>query len=204
MAIVYPHDIVKVKEGVSLDTLSLPNWAYKSWQSSPYHVIRRAPIRDKMIPIGIRGTTRGERYGCYIPITWVEKIISPQSLVAERAWHHWQRATSFPRMFDAIERMSHILMDIKWGIGGSIGYELTTGLPTITEQSDLDIILYPTRQFSTQTGTLWQEEAQNCTIKVDIQVETSQGAFHLVEYLSGRDKILLKRVDGYILSNRIW
>lgn len=204
MAIVYPHDIVKVKEGVSLDTLFLPQWALERWQQSPYHVIRRAIVRNNEIPIGIRGTSRGERFGCYIPIDWIEEIIRPQDLIVNQAWHHWARADQFPEMFTTIETMADILTDIEWGIGGSLGYELTTGQATITDNSDLDIILYPSQKFSREWANQWLSLSNHCAKKVDFQVETAKGAFHLVEYARGNKEILLKKIDGYSLAEDVW
>ncbi len=204
MAIVYPHDIVKVKEGVSLDTLFLPQWALERWQQSPYHVIRRAIVRDNEIPIGIRGTSRGERFGCYIPMNWVEEIIRPQDLVVNKAWHRWIRADQFPGMFTTIEAMVDILTDIEWGIGGSLGYELTTGQATITDNSDLDIILYPSQKFSRECANNWLIMSNHCAKKVDFQVEIERGAFHLVEYARENKEVLLKKTGGYSLVEDVW
>ncbi len=204
MAIVYPHDIVKVKEGVSLDTLFLPQWALERWHRSPYQVIRRAIARDNEIPIGIRGTSRGERFGSSIPMHWVEAVIRPQDLVVNQAWDHWIRADQFPEMLTTIEVMSDILTDIEWGIGGSLGYELTTGQATITDNSDLDIILYPLQKFSRECANKWLNVSDYCAKKVDLQVQTEKGAFHLVEYALGNRQILLKKIDGYTLIEDVW
>ncbi len=204
MAIVYPHDIVKVKRGVSLDTLFLPQWALERWQRSPYHVIRRAVSRNHEIPIGIRGTSRGERFGCYIPFSWVEAVIRPQDLVTGKIWQTWSRGERFPEMLTTIEAMADILSDIEWGIGGSLGYELTTGQATITENSDLDLILYPSHKFSRERAIEWMALSNDCAKKVDLQVEIAKGAFHLAEYASGAHKVLLKKTDGYSLCEDVW
>ncbi len=54
----------------------------------------------------------------------------------------------------------NILSGCKWGIGGSLGFELSTGIPAVKETSDFDLLLYA-----------------NSPIELPIQVIQSHPAF---------------------------
>lgn len=104
------------------------------------------------VAIGIRGKTRGERYGTAIPREWIHSVITPESLVQESVWRGWQRQKAFPQTIDSIQALASLFSKISWGIGGSLGYELATGLPTLSARSDIDIMLYPLKRFSMKSA----------------------------------------------------
>ncbi len=207
MAIVKPHDIVEIEKGVSIDTLFFPEWAIKRWEETPYHVVRRGIVAQGEIAIGIRGETRGERHGTTILEQWVRSIITPESLAQEAVWQNWARHNQFPEILSSLMTLSTLFSSIRWGVGGSLGYELATGLPTLSEKSDIDIILYPEAPFSIKVASEWLWAIKSLPQRVDIQVEGSQGAFHLEEYARARDAtatVLIKSATGYRLSTNVW
>lgn len=204
MAIIKPHDIVEIKKGVSIDTLFFPEWALQRWQETAYHVVRRGEVPAGKVAIGIRGKTRGERYGTAIPREWIHSVITPESLVQESVWGGWQRQKEFPQIIDSIQVLASLFSKISWGIGGSLGYELATGLPTLSARSDIDIILYPQKKISIKSAVEWLSALQLLPQKIDVQVEGPKGAFHLEEYARGAKKILLKSASGYLLTEDVW
>lgn len=204
--VVTPHDIVKVSQTVQESLVTdFPTWAKLAWWLSPFHVVRRAPMIDEKIPIGIRGQTRSERFGIDIPQDWIASIITPQSLVEQKCWQTWQRSSDFPDIAKILNQLSCELMDYSWGIGGSLGYELTTSLPTIRETSDIDVILYQSTALPHKECKQIIERISGSPILIDIQVQNQKGAFHLQEYVQNPDtSILLKTADGPILTKDIW
>ena len=204
MAIIKPHDIVELKKGVSIDTLFFPEWAIQRWQETAYHVVRRGAVPAGKVAIGIRGKTRGERYGTVIPRECVQSVITPESLAHQTVWREWQRQKLFPKIIDSLQALALLFSKISWGIGGSLGYELATGLPTLSERSDLDIMLYPHKRFSVKSADEWLSALQLLPQKIDVQVEGPKGAFHLEEYASGSESVLVKSASGYELAADVW
>lgn len=201
---IIPHDIIKLKEGINHDLLFLPEWAQKVWDNTLYHVVRRDQCIDGKIPIGIRGNVRGERFGCYIPIEWIDDVISPKILVQQQMWLNWSRATDFPFYVSTLNQLKQLLSQFDWGIGGSIGYELTSHIPTTKLTSDLDIIIYAPSKIDVVQCQMILEKSQLFPINIDYQIQNKKGAFHLQEYARGRLPILLKTDLGSILTYYIW
>jgi phosphoribosyl-dephospho-CoA transferase len=94
---------------------------------------------------------------------------------------------------------------MSWGPGGSVGYELASGVATVRESSDLDLIFFaPKKLDMTEAQDLWQ--MISCAPgKVDALVETPFCGFSLEEFATTSPrKILLRTSDGRILGSNPW
>ena len=94
---------------------------------------------------------------------------------------------------------------MSWGPGGSVGYELASGIPAVRDSSDLDFILFaPERLDMTEAQDLWRM-ISSAPGKVDALVETPLCGFSLEEFVTTSPrKILLRTSDGRILGSNPW
>lgn len=201
-----PHDLVQVRSLEELKSFSnFPEWAKQACLTAPFHVVRRAPQRDNLIPIGIRGNERSERFGTYIPQQFIETVISPKNIVEQMLWCNWQRQSQFPEFVIHLNQLSKLLSGLSWGIGGSLGYELITGRECLKPSSDVDIIWYQSTQPDLQFCQSLIQQTQHLSPRIDIQIENHHGAFHLSEYVQSPDRaILIKQNNGPILAKVLW
>lgn len=187
-----PHDIIQVKEVECLlsSIHEVPDWVNASLLTAPYVVVRRGPINDKFIPIGIRGKDRGQRLGHWIDKTQCARILKPYDLI-EIA----KKKNNIPSELVSIIRQLDLLFkaeNIKWGIGGSFGFSIASDISMYNDNSDLDILLYPQDYFDPSYAQQLLVSISHCSrLRCDIQVQTSKGAFNLQDYATN-DKILLK------------
>jgi phosphoribosyl-dephospho-CoA transferase len=101
---------------------------------------------------------------------------------------------------------SHLAgLDLNWGPGGSVGYELASGIPAVHADSDLDFILFAPRKLDmTEAQDLWRM-ISSAPGKVDALVETPYCGFSLEEFVTTAPrKILLRTSDGRILGSNPW
>jgi phosphoribosyl-dephospho-CoA transferase len=74
---------------------------------------------------------------------------------------------------------------MSWGPGGSLGYELASGIPAVRADSDLDFILLAPRKLEiTEAQDLWRM-IRSAPGKVDALVETPCCGFSLEEFVTG-------------------
>jgi len=101
---------------------------------------------------------------------------------------------------------SHLVgLNMSWGPGGSVGYELASGIPAVRDDSDLDFILSAPRKLEiTEAQDLWRM-ISSAPGKVDALVETPLCGFSLKEFATtSRRKILLRTADGRVLGSNPW
>ena len=74
------------------------------------------------------------------------------------------------------------LKGLDWGPGGSAGFELASGRPTVTEASDLDIIIRAPEPFDRRFANSICMQLENVSTRVDVLIETPYCGFSLNEY----------------------
>jgi phosphoribosyl-dephospho-CoA transferase len=205
-----PHDLLELRAPVVIpDNTSecvMPNWAALALAEAPFVVVRRAPQVGRLIPAGIRGTERHQRWPCFVDFENIERLIPPMDLLALRGRINRERQNTVPALqrFQALasqwERIPY-----PWGPFGSVGFELASGLPVTCLTSDLDIVLYVGKPFSQDVGRVLLGSIEGIGGCVDVHVETPQCAFSLAEY-STRDgtRILLRGLHGCRLGFHPW
>src|ERR1041384_4393364 len=76
-----PHDLLRVSGAEALaDGPTVPDWVRSSLVNAPFVVLRRASRRGHLLPVGIRGASRGERFAAFISIDAILDRISPEQL----------------------------------------------------------------------------------------------------------------------------
>jgi phosphoribosyl-dephospho-CoA transferase len=180
----------------------LPLWARERILRRHPLVVRRELAPPGGVAVGLRGYSRAERFGCFIPAGEIARRMSPpelhgfplregrQSMPALKAWEDLRHSVSvlFP-----------------WGPSGSTAYELATGTDVVSATSDLDLVLYVphplTRREATRLLTKFEHPACHC----DVQIAMPSGsAFALREWERGDARVLVKTPQGPVLSNKPW
>jgi phosphoribosyl-dephospho-CoA transferase len=73
------HDLLRINDIDHLITTSpKPEWVHESLLHAPFVVVRRAPIQNGNIPIGIRGKSQGERFAAFLPKEAVAECVTPE------------------------------------------------------------------------------------------------------------------------------
>jgi phosphoribosyl-dephospho-CoA transferase len=207
---------------------SVPAWVAKSLRQTPFVVVRRGPISDQEISIGVRGAHRNERWagGCHPSL--VNEILTPRMLLgraaaaaamapdaaavipAAPAVAPTAAALSRAIAIPALRTLSLLTQRWKalnspWGPGGSVGFELATGRHIVTPQSDLDVVIYAHERMTVNEARLLRDSTQGLPAPVDIRVETPTCGFSLLEYASRAPApIHLRTASGALLGADPW
>jgi phosphoribosyl-dephospho-CoA transferase len=198
------HDLILLRTELAVtSTQGNPACPYLNPSQRPWVVVRRDRISDELIPVRVRGPQRHERCEGFTELSEVLETRRPDQLRLLLAKDSRRELQSF-RTLCYLE--SHLVgLDMTWGPGGSVGYELASGIPAVRIDSDLDFILFVPRKLEITEGQdLW------CMIgsapgKVDALVETPCCGFSLEEFVTTSPrKILLRTSDGRILGSNPW
>jgi phosphoribosyl-dephospho-CoA transferase len=189
------HTLIRIRGPKALTTASdsvMPDWAAESLRRTPWVVVRRAPLQNGLVPVGVRGESRHERLAAWLCLDDALEYVTPQRLVSTRTWgcaaathavRH--RAIAALAALDPVERiMGENGVAKLWGPGGSVGFELATGKPTATATSDLDLVVqiaWP-EDIASHALSLWNALTA-LPVRVDALLETPRGAIALSEYV---------------------
>jgi phosphoribosyl-dephospho-CoA transferase len=182
-----------------------PLWVERSLQEAPFVVVRRANLFDGMVPVGVRGSCRQQRFAAYLAPESIRNRITPEQLAANRGWLANARTEEVPglKVLAGIEEKLANLQ-LAYGPTGSIGFELASGLPRATSTSDLDLLIRAPERLSMQVARELITIFSGSPCRVDAQLETPRGAVSLAEYASGQTPLLLKRNGGPVLVDDPW
>jgi phosphoribosyl-dephospho-CoA transferase len=198
------HDLILLRtESALISTLGDRACPYLNPNQRPWVVVRRGRISDGLIPVGVRGTQRHERWAGFTRSSEVMETRRPDQLrllLGEDS----RRALQAFRTLSYLESRL-VGLDMFWGPGGSAGYELASGIPTVRADSDLDFILFAPKKLEiTEAQDLWRMISV-APGKVDALVETPFCGFSLEEFVTTSPrKILLRTSDGRILGSDPW
>jgi phosphoribosyl-dephospho-CoA transferase len=208
------HTLLRIGGAAALATEAdsdLPTWVGKSLQRAPWVVVRRAQMRDGLIPVGVRGESRQERFASWICANAVLEYVTPQALAARRPWATTlepSRCAVVPALatLDRADRiMSEHGLQGLWGPGGSVGFELASGVPAATASSDLDLVIYagrlepggPLGQSSMDIARSLVAALATLPVRVDVLLELPDGALALAEYIRPPGgSVMLRTTEG--------
>lgn len=201
-----PHDLV---EPARIDAVvadhGIPPWVTESLSRAPFVVVRRARNRGDLVPVGVRGRARHERFAAWLSPHAVKTRIRPEDLVRDEAWKYALRAAIVPH-FALLDRLAGMMraLEFRWGPTGAVGYELASGIPAVTPASDIDLVLRAPHEVSRERARLLLAELASLLIRIDVQIETPFGAIALAEYCAEGAQIALRTVDGPRLVSDPW
>lgn len=195
-----PHDLLRLSATHVLAS-DAPSWVGIALDVTPWVVVRRVAAPTGRIAVGVRGTSRSERYAMEVDADDIGCSIAPEQLahVASRP------GRSLPAMH-GLQTVRPLLnaTGLPWGPTGSVGFELATGLPTVTPQSDLDLLIRVPRDAAEPLVLLAaMHRALSCVaVRVDCQVETPVGAVALAELVGGQSDVMVRTSEGPRLVRR--
>lgn len=91
-----------------------------------------------------------------------------------------------------------------WGVTGSAGFELASGLPVTHAGSDLDLLLRSPEPLARSTARQLMDALGATPCKVDIQLQTPLGGVALVEWARAPARVMVKGEQGPLLVTDPW
>ena len=180
------HTLLRVAGPQALHAAAAaPAWVGDSLRRAPWVVIRRASPVDALIPIGVRGASREQRFASWLSPRAILEYVTPRMLVSRRAWSVASpRAADLPALaaLDSVARImrEHGLQDC-WGPGGSVGFELASSAATATSNSDLDLIVWTDRALTDERARSLHAALGSLAVRTDVLLEMPRGAIALAE-----------------------
>ncbi|MDZ4835167.1 MAG: malonate decarboxylase holo-ACP synthase [Candidatus Melainabacteria bacterium] len=204
-----PHYLLELvsDELVSAEAGHAPHWVRDQIEQTPFVVVRRACTSvgelENMIPVGVRGQERSQRFAAFVSRHQVKRIIAPYELLGALP----SASNRELGVFAALTTLRNIWHELSspWGPGGSVGFELATAKKTTHSASDLDIVIYSDKPLPIEQVRFLGSSLANLDVRVDVQVEAPSCAFLLAEY--ARDypgEIILRTLSGPMLGVNPW
>ena len=192
------HDLLWGMPAMQLPA-DAPGWAIESLDLGQPVVVRRALSSPGRVAVGLRGRAREQRYAASVPVATIQRRVRPEDLC------HVESRRDLPALIALAQlRPSLDASGWTWGVSGSAGFELATGVEALHERSDLDLILRtPHRLNRLQAKELLALlDASACA--VDMQLQTPCGAIALREWVGSSRRVLLKNDTQARLVSDPW
>ncbi len=178
-----------------------PEWVNASLGLAPFVVVRRAENKNGSVPVGIRGNERGQRFAAWLPFEKAVEVITPYTLATQANWKKVYTGNP-PPSIRSLQLVTPLMQrtEYPWGPTGSAGFELTTGMPTLKEDSDLDLIVDLPEMISIEAARLLMISLEKISlVRLDVQMNTSIGGVALKEYITS-EEVLIKTCTGPLLQ----
>ena len=203
--VVSPHDLLQLAPGTP-DFSGAPVWVAASLKRAPFVVVRRAMPVNALIAVGVRGTIRSERFGTWLDPRYVKRVLEPETLGAAKPAIKRATLPAFA-LLQAIAPLCEAT-GCAWGPTGSVGFELASGYPTVTQTSDLDLQLRAPDRLDRSTAKLLFDALSQAALahgtRIDMQIQTHDGAFSLAEYAHPGARVMMRCADGPKLVADPW
>jgi phosphoribosyl-dephospho-CoA transferase len=195
-----PHDLLRLRDPCDLVyRVPPPSWSEEALSRVPWVVVRRAPFENELIPVGVRGKNRSERFAAFAPAATVVQCVSPEDLASCQAWREELPALrALPKIQVALQGLG-----LGWGPVGSVGFELATAFPAANCSSDLDLIIRMNDLLVPRVTEELVAVIEDVGVRVDVLLETKAGAIALAEYVGNGPNLLLRTVNGPRLARKI-
>jgi phosphoribosyl-dephospho-CoA transferase len=202
-----PHDLLWLADPAALVVQdSLPGWATPAWLAVSPVVVRRSTVAvPSEVPVGLRGATRSERCAAHVSADQVMRSLTPEAIARHASTSAVVRASALPclrtlaRVADALNTLP-----FAWGVTGSVGFTLASGFDVLRFDSDLDLVVRAPSVADVDALRFVAALLRDLEARVDVQVETSVGAFALLEWLRTGGPVLLKTNCGPVLVDDPW
>lgn len=175
----------------------VPAWVLDVVSAGHPVVVRRAITAPGWVPVGVRGRLREQRFAALMPVAAVRRRVTPETV----------RGVISPRDLPALRALAAlrpVLANENWGVTGSAGFELATGVEALHDQSDLDLILRTSEPLGRRAAEALLALLDTSECAVDLQLQTPYGAVALREWAAGSRRVLLKTASGAHLVIDPW
>ncbi|MFJ2367659.1 malonate decarboxylase holo-ACP synthase [Pseudomonas sp. NPDC087697] len=164
-----------------------PTWVVEVMSQGQPVVVRRALSAADQIAVGVRGALREQRYATLMAVEAIQRRVRPEDLChveGDRDLPALQALAQLRPMLDACGWV--------WGVSGSAGFELASGVTALHERSDLDLILRTPQPMGRAQAQELLKRLDAVACPVDMQLQTSMGAVALREWAGPAKRVLLK------------
>jgi phosphoribosyl-dephospho-CoA transferase len=202
------HDLIRLRDPFSLQVNApVPPWVEPMLKRTPWVVVRRGHIREGMVPVGVRGLMRSQRFAAFVAVAEIADRLSPENLTDSRYFIKQRRKDAVPALA-ALAGVAAILSrcSARWGPGGSVGFEIATGLATATASSDLDLILRQEGPLEPNTAADLQAALAKAAApaRIDVMLETPVGGVSLADLAAVPAQVLIRTPFGPRLALDPW
>lgn len=193
-----PHDLLW---GLSPRQLpaDAPAWAVAAMAAGQPVVVRRALTAPGQVAVGVRGRLREQRYGTLMAVAAIERRVRPEELCHVESDRVWPALQALARLRDPLDALG-----LAWGVSGSAGFELASGVPALHRHSDLDLILRTAQPMDRAEARALLALLDAAVCPVDLQLQTPNGAVALREWAGTSARVLLKSASGARLVGDPW
>ncbi|VVN97837.1 malonate decarboxylase holo-ACP synthase [Pseudomonas fluorescens] len=195
---IFAHDLLW---GLTLEQLpaDAPAWAVEAMSAGQPVVVRRALVAADQIAVGVRGRLREQRYATLMTVAAIQRRVRPEELCHVETDRHWPALQALAQLRPLLDAGG-----LNWGVSGSAGFELASGVVALHQHSDLDLILR-TPQPLDRVQALELLKLLDCAVcPVDLQLQTPNGAVALREWAGSAPRVLLKSASGARLVLDPW
>ncbi|AJE17275.1 malonate decarboxylase holo-ACP synthase [Stutzerimonas balearica] len=193
-----PHDLLWGMTPAQLPT-DAPAWAVAVLAAGQPVVVRRARVAAGLVAVGLRGATRDQRLAALMPVEAIAHRLAPEELLGRRATEDLPVFRVLAELRPLLDALGHA-----WGVTGSAGFQLATGLPTAHPDSDLDLLLRAERPLPRSEARPLLQLLEGRACRVDLQLETPLGGVALGEWAGGAARVLVKAAEGPRLVSDPW
>ena len=160
-------------------------------------VVRRALVDPGYVAVGVRGRLRAQRFAAVMPLAAVQRRVTPEALRGMISLR------DLPAL-RALDQLRPVLAQEAWGVTGSAGFELATGIEALHAQSDLDLLLRTFEPLDRGDAKDLLALLDTAPCAVDLQLQTPYGAVALREWAGPSQRVLLKSASGAHLVSDPW
>jgi phosphoribosyl-dephospho-CoA transferase len=202
---VHPHDLLLISGAAALNAeCALPQWVEDALAVRPVVVVRRALGSGDGIPVGVRGSSRAERFAALVSPGAVRQRVAPEELAQAMGWRKNLRS-EFAAIRESLELIATRWRSLAWGPAGSVGFELATGARVTTCESDLDLVIRAPQRMTKKDAEALLRSAAGLAVRADVRIETPFGSIALQEYASPPgSQILMKTCAGPRWASDPW
>ncbi|MCQ4298034.1 malonate decarboxylase holo-ACP synthase [Pseudomonas stutzeri] len=193
-----PHDLLWGMRPEQLP-VDAPAWAIAVLSAGQPVVVRRAVVAPGLVAIGLRGATRDQRLAALMPVEAISRRVAPEDLLGRQASEDLPVFRVLAELRPRLDALGHC-----WGVTGSAGFQLATGLPTAHPDSDLDLLLRTDHPLPRSEARPLLQLLERRACRVDLQLETPLGGVALSEWASGAARVMVKTADGPRLVGDPW
>lgn len=193
-----PHDLLWGLTPQQLPA-DAPAWAVAAMAAGQPVVVRRALTAVGQVAVGVRGPLREQRYGTLMAVTAIERRVRPEELRYVESDRDWPALQALAQLREPLDGFG-----LAWGVSGSAGFELASGVPALHRQSDLDLILRTAQPMGRAEARALLARLDAAVCPVDLQLQTPNGAVALREWAGTSARVLLKSASGARLVSDPW
>lgn len=176
-----------------------PTWVIESIRAGQPVVVRRALSAPGRVAVGVRGLLREQRFATVMSNDAIARRVKPEDLCHDLIERDLPAVRALNQLRPLLDGCGWV-----WGVSGSAGFELASGVQALHEGSDLDLILRTPQPLDRLKAQALVKILEAAACQVDMQLQTPFGAVALREWAGPARRILLKNAHEACLVVDPW